>query len=294
MGSGSWGYVSGQYPGTTPVMPTSWSLMWAGLIPLSQQIQITLDGTYSVQKWSGNNKNFGFIQLPGTNEFFLIEYRYPDGWDAGLTGLTGIANGGIIIYHYDSGQLSCISTNTCNNPSVWLLDVEEADGNQNLETATRQQLQDADLWTGSGTNTFSPTSTPNTNDKSGNPTGITIQVTSNPGASVTSMSFNVSGLGTPPPPDIYVTPTLGGFGCVKIGSSAFMEFIVSNIANIVGNYNEEINFHTIRYFSPEIRRNRDLKGAKIIPDFPIFLKTHFPYTLKFRKYLLRVFTKRKK
>ncbi len=69
----------------------------------------------------------------------------------------------------------------------------------------------------------------------------------------------------------------------KSGNTWF-RFIVSNINNMIGNFNEEINFHTIRYFSPEIRRNRKLDNAKIIENFPIFLKTHFPYTFLFRKY----------
>jgi len=66
--------------------------------------------------------------------------------------------------------------------------------------------------------------------------------------------------------------------------NTWFRFVVSNINNLVGNFNKEINFHTIRHFSPEIRRNRNLEHAKIIPNFPIFLKTHFPYTFKFKKY----------
>jgi len=159
MGSGSWGYSPGTYPGQKPVMPTAWSLMWAGLISPAQRTEITYDGTYTVGRWSDNNqRSFAVVQLPTSpDEFFLIEYRYPAGWDEGLLGLTGISSGGVMIYHYDAGVLpGCLSLNDCNTPTKQMLDVEEADGIQDLEAGAGSYLRDADLWKSSGANSFSP------------------------------------------------------------------------------------------------------------------------------------------
>ncbi len=66
--------------------------------------------------------------------------------------------------------------------------------------------------------------------------------------------------------------------------NTWLRFIISNILKIEGNFNEEVDFNTIRYYAPEIRRNRKLEKAKIINNFPIFLKTHFPYNFKFKNY----------
>jgi len=84
-------------------------------------------------------------------------------------------------------------------------------------------------------------------------------------------------------PNLYRDEFILGASFPKSGNTWF-RFIVSNVNNLIGNFNEEINFHTIRYFSPEIRHNRNLNNAKIIDNFPIFLKTHFPYNFKFKKY----------
>jgi len=42
------------------------------------------------------------------------------------------------------------------------------------------------------------------------------------------MRISVSGLGSPPSPEIAVSPSRGSFGCVRVGSSRAMDFTVSN------------------------------------------------------------------
>jgi len=66
--------------------------------------------------------------------------------------------------------------------------------------------------------------------------------------------------------------------------NTWVRFLLSNITNLSGEYYDEVTFHNIRYLSPEIRGNRELNGIKGINNFPIFLKTHFPYTYVFKKY----------
>ncbi|GAA5525044.1 hypothetical protein Maes01_01604 [Microbulbifer aestuariivivens] len=66
----------------------------------------------------------------------------------------------------------------------------------------------------------------------------------------------------------------------KSGNSWF-RFIVSNIAALTEG-NPPVNFRTIEHYSPVIRGNRNLAGARQVIGLPIFLKTHFPRTRFFK------------
>lgn len=66
--------------------------------------------------------------------------------------------------------------------------------------------------------------------------------------------------------------------------NTWMRFVISNIANLHGNFYQEVNFHNIAQLSPEIRGNRQLLNTKNSIHFPIYLKTHFPYNKNFLPY----------
>lgn len=65
--------------------------------------------------------------------------------------------------------------------------------------------------------------------------------------------------------------------------NTWLRFVVGNVnALMLGA--KPATFRTIAQLSPEIRRNRSLKNALIVDSYPLFLKTHFPYTNFFDGY----------
>ena len=65
--------------------------------------------------------------------------------------------------------------------------------------------------------------------------------------------------------------------------NTWLRFVTSNILSMRTD-NEEINFHTIENYAPEIRGNQKLIGIKTSESVPTFLKTHFYYGKKFNKF----------
>lgn len=69
----------------------------------------------------------------------------------------------------------------------------------------------------------------------------------------------------------------------KSGNTWF-RFLLSNVTAALDGFDfGEVGFHSLDYYSPEIRGNRYLKGATST-KYPTFLKTHFPYVDGFKKY----------
>lgn len=68
----------------------------------------------------------------------------------------------------------------------------------------------------------------------------------------------------------------------KSGNTWF-RFVSSNVISLTLGKNE-IDFHKIKIYSPEIRGNRKLKGLIQSTTAPNFLKTHFYYGAGFKKY----------
>lgn len=65
--------------------------------------------------------------------------------------------------------------------------------------------------------------------------------------------------------------------------NTWLRFVVSNV-NALTIGSEPATFKSIEQLSPVIRGNRYLTTALIVDNYPLFLKTHFPYTNFFNGY----------
>ncbi|MFC5468963.1 carbohydrate binding domain-containing protein [Cohnella suwonensis] len=167
MANGSWGSVAGEYLGATPVQLDAWCKVTLGFVdPIV--VDSSMSTPYSVKSASTGEYNVLKLPTSNPNQYFLVENRQKEGYDAGLS----VASGGIAIWHIDS-----------NKP----LDLEE-------ET---YGMYDPYYRAGYKTE-FNPTSNPSSgrNDWSGEKyTGINISVAS---ASAPAMTVNAYGDYTPP------------------------------------------------------------------------------------------------
>jgi len=156
MGAGSW-----NNGGRTPGHFCAWSktqLGWikpqvvkkAGALKLSA---IEQDKTAAYQVWKKGKVG---------PEYFLLENRQLTGFDEKLP------QSGLVVWHVDDTQ------HNNDHPGSYWVAVDQADGNLDLETG-KNRGDKGDPFPGSSKNTtFDATSSPNTNDKFGNPTGVSI------------------------------------------------------------------------------------------------------------------------
>lgn len=66
--------------------------------------------------------------------------------------------------------------------------------------------------------------------------------------------------------------------------NTWLRFILANISRQMGGHKPEVDFHTLDRYVPVIRVNRHLAGRIETLNFPLFLKTHFPWVRGFRAY----------
>ncbi len=103
MAGGNWGADIGEESGTTPVSMDAWSreyLGWAA--PLASA---SGDVTLNPALQSKNSAIKLIKSTFSTTEYFLLENRYPTGWDLGIRGKTGFGSswqGGLLILHVDN------------------------------------------------------------------------------------------------------------------------------------------------------------------------------------------------
>ncbi len=173
MGSGNWNRQD------SPAHLTAWSKDDAGWI--------TID-TISVGSGTGtrvlnpiiNSDTALRVEFTGTNEYFLLENRHRLGSDVNLLGE------GLLIWHVDPDRIAARqSTNTVNAVVPHGLDLEQADGLDNL--GNRENAGDAgDPWPGSSNKTvFGPITTPNTELNDNSNTGLNVDsITVNPDMSI--------------------------------------------------------------------------------------------------------------
>ncbi|MBI5206184.1 MAG: M6 family metalloprotease domain-containing protein [Candidatus Firestonebacteria bacterium] len=136
MAIGSWGKsAKTRYNGETPVHPSAWTKIYAGFITpdiFYNQTKVPLPDV-------SENPNAIKVLTQNSFEYFLLENRYTTGYDAGLERWfkTSQETGGVAIWHIDEMLLEdeyCVYYNNCNNnENHKLVDLEEADGVQNLD-----------------------------------------------------------------------------------------------------------------------------------------------------------------
>ncbi|WP_139490321.1 M6 family metalloprotease domain-containing protein [Brevibacillus dissolubilis] len=182
MGAGSWGRAAGQYSGQSPTHLDAWSKQFLGFV---DPTVITAEGnyTYTLNAAPGAYNTVKINAGTTSGEYFLLENRQFNGYDAGLT-RTVTGSGGIAIWHIDDA----ITTNA--NDTHRKVDVEESN-----EAALGYSQIDTDVATGydhyfylGKVNEWSQYTTPNSNLYSGNKTGVKVTVNSTSG---NAMSVNI-------------------------------------------------------------------------------------------------------
>lgn len=106
----------------------------------------------------------GVIRTPKNTEFFLVENRQREGWDAYVPGH------GMLVWHVDYNESVWSSNKVNNTPSHQYVDIEEADGSQSEYT------RDGDSFPGASNKT-SFTSSTNPAMKTWNNTAINFPIT---------------------------------------------------------------------------------------------------------------------
>jgi immune inhibitor A len=175
MGSGSW-----NAGGTRPAHPCAWpKIQWDWVIP----VVISEDQTgVNIPRVEDNQSIFRlWTDGAAGNQYFLIENRQRILFDDNLPG------DGLLIYHVDdsvSGQ---------NNPAHYKVDVEQADGNFDLNDGLNRG-DDGDPWPGSSVKkTFDVNSTPNSRNYRGRNTSVAVTNISDSSATMTADFFVESG-----------------------------------------------------------------------------------------------------
>jgi len=184
MGSGSWGYKRSNGViegfGETPVHMTAWSKIQSGFI---EAYEITADQLLLNISGTGTDQYFPYrLSTDNSEEYFLIENRSGNGYDLGLLPVENSFarryTGGLSILHIDDSQED--------NDVVGdkLVDIEEANG-AGLDTASHDGVIE-NLFFNSNQNSFTPSTTPNSNLKSGESSHISITNISAPDDSMTA------------------------------------------------------------------------------------------------------------
>lgn len=178
MGSGNWGAMSGEYAGTTPVEMDAWSKSELGWVT---PLNINRLDTYSVNSVATGQYNVLKIFTSDPKQFFLVENRQFDGYDAGLSYFTSTP--GIAVWHIDESVIYDSSGNYIDgfNDNGQGVDLEEAD--EGTYYTTR------DFFNSSFKTVFNYNSTPNSRLYSGADSGATMSF---PDASSGTMTVNVT------------------------------------------------------------------------------------------------------
>ncbi len=178
MASGSWGLG-----GDRPTHPSAWCKStqgWVNVISQTNNADVTINDVKTSRTAYRLWKDGG-----GGTEYFLVENRQQDGYDASLPGQ------GLLIWHIDEAMASN------SNESHYKVALMQADGQRHLETNVNRG-DGGDSYPGSSGNaSFTGTSTPDSKSYAGSPTSV--GVTGIP-ASSTAMAVHLSVKATVQPP----------------------------------------------------------------------------------------------
>jgi immune inhibitor A len=174
MGSGSWNQVSAS--GDSPAHPSAWEKWYQGwLTPITHpgptaSYNITAaeltTRTVVLLLTNKNGVDWSFGQNSGLGEYFLVENRQLTGYDAGLPAC------GLLVWHVDETRTSSNLANSVETRK--LVDLEEADGNYDLDNNTNRG-DAGDPFPGSGNQTsFTSATSPNSNFYTFGSSGVAI------------------------------------------------------------------------------------------------------------------------
>ena len=165
MANGSWGQADiAGYPGDTPTHMCAWSKIdtsWYSVSQTSDNNNIQVNATGSI--------DYNIIKVPlntSKEEYFLIENRGSYGYDTGLNDINSAYVGGLAIWHIDE---TVIDTKRADNiinsdPAHKGVDLEEAAG-PSVDYGNGDPV--LNLYYSGNVNTFTPSTSPNTNSYDG-------------------------------------------------------------------------------------------------------------------------------
>ena len=182
-GTGQWDLMAGgswNNGGNTPAHPTAWCKLQAGWINPTTIFGAAQDVT--IQPYNANGQVYKLpVGNASSKEYFLVSNRRKTGFDSHLPGE------GCIIEHIDDDQ----SNNT--DEDHYLVDIEQADGRRDLNTNANSGDAD-DAFPTASNNTFTGTSTPNSNSYAGTSSNISVTNIQKSGSNVIA-HINVGGGG---------------------------------------------------------------------------------------------------
>ena len=172
MSVGSWGQVGGSgEPGDTPTHFCAWSKLAADLYTNPIVVE-NAQNTYTVNATGTAGYNIYKVPLNASNtEYFLVENRGVNSYDAGLKFVNNNFTGGVAIWHIDEQVIIAKTpTNSVNSNAAHKgVDIEEATG-PNVDIGNGDPVQN--LYYSSNVNAFTTSTTPNTNDYNDLSSGI--------------------------------------------------------------------------------------------------------------------------
>ncbi len=175
MGSGNWARKSWEeYPGETPVHMIGWNKIQSKFI---EPVTVKTD-TNNLEFIKTSDKNYKLYKIPTQkeNEYFLVENRAKSGYDQGLFTLEDGENftGGLSIIHIDENKNVYNLYNTDEHHK--LADIEEAKnaGLDINESNGGHRGHVNNLYFSGNSDSFTPTTTPNSNLYDGTKSGISI------------------------------------------------------------------------------------------------------------------------
>jgi M6 family metalloprotease-like protein len=218
MGAGSWNTAPGGYDGSSPAHPDAFLKYYQGWIkPISMSGQLigatlaSVESTGDIYLLGFNpaGVDWNFTTKAGHGEYFLVENRQKEGYDAGLPGC------GLLIWHIDETKTPKNNTNNGVHPLVYL---EQADGQDDLMNYNNRG-DAGDPYPGTSNNTsFTKLSTPNSSLYSGQVSSVQVtNISASSCAAPTSMTANFTSLNMIFNPVVYSTATPSLYGTVKEG-----------------------------------------------------------------------------
>lgn len=177
MAGGSWGGNLGD----SPVHPNGFLKVWLGWATAATYTA-PVDFAFNL-----STTDVVRVDIPGSQQFFIIENRQQTGFDAGLPGTLG----GLAIYHCDGAILTDnnirVSNNVNKNPVDFGIKLEQADGSDSLSSPSASGSHN-DYFRSGNNVTFNAGSNPNSNLKNSSASNVDVNTI---GASQAVMSFNI-------------------------------------------------------------------------------------------------------
>lgn len=198
MAGGSWGQNTGEVSGATPVSLDAWSRNYLGWDELEV---VTVNGAHTLgTPMDTVNKTLKVMRSDHrSTEYFLIENRYPSGWDLGMAAtLDSPFSGGLLILHVDE-EIGTPGENNINESGVGahqgVMAVEANGPHLSLDDTSRGSnetlwFQGNSEYVGDGT--FTPTSTPSSAFYDASSSGLSITNIGSAGPTM-SATFDVYG-----------------------------------------------------------------------------------------------------